>query len=79
MSTSQEASIDAERAVRIFVNNRPVALKGDSATGAAIKAAADIPTNFHLYGPEGEPIGDNQRVRLHDGEHFTAISGHDVS
>jgi len=65
--------------IRIFVNNRPVEMPSDDATGAAIKRHADIPPDFKLYGPDGEPIGDAKHVELKHDERFTAISGQDVS
>ncbi len=65
--------------VTIVVNNRPVHFHTDDATGAEIKARAEVPHDFKLYGPEGELIGDGKRVELHEGERFTAISGQDVS
>jgi hypothetical protein len=79
MTARVPADVAAKRRLEIFVNNRPVFFLADTATGAEIKARADIPHAFHLYGPAGEPIEDHERVRLHEGEHFTAISGHDVS
>ncbi len=65
--------------VTIFVNNREVHFHTDDATGAEIKAHAEVPQDFKLYGPEGELIGDGKHVELHQGERFTAISGQDVS
>jgi hypothetical protein len=65
--------------VSIFVNNREVHFPSDDATGAEIKARAEVPHDFKLYGPEGELIGDGKHVELHQGERFTAISGQDVS
>ncbi len=63
----------------IFVNNRPVTLPGDHATGAQIKAAAGVPADFKLYDEKGKPIGDDEVVKLKPDERFTAISGQDVS
>ena len=65
--------------VTIYVNNREVVMPRPTATGAQIKSAADIPASFQLFGPDGDPIGDEERVRLHDEDRFTAISGQDVS
>jgi hypothetical protein len=65
--------------ITILVNNRPVKLENDQATGAQIKAAAGLPETFKLYDHQGAEIGDDQTVELKDGEHFTAISGQDVS
>lgn len=63
----------------IFVNNRPVTLPGDHATGAEIRTAADVPADFKLYDEKGREIDPDQRVRLKEDERFTAISGQDVS
>jgi hypothetical protein len=63
----------------IFVNNRPVTMPGDHATGAEIKAAADVPPDFKLYDEKGKEIASDRQVRLKDAERFTAISGQDVS
>jgi hypothetical protein len=63
----------------IFVNNRPVRISRETADGAEIKRAANIPEDFHLFGPRGEPIANHEAMRIHRDERFTAISGHDVS
>jgi hypothetical protein len=78
MSQESDASRH-EKGVPIFVNNREVHMPSDDATGAEIKRHADVPPDFKLYGPEGEPIGDAKQVELHRRERFTAISGQDVS
>ena len=65
--------------IRIYVNNRPVEMPSDDATGAQIKHHAGVPADFKLYGPDGEPIGDAKKVELKRDERFTAISGQDVS
>ncbi len=65
--------------VEISVNNRPVVLPDDHATGAEIKSAAGVPAEFKLYDSKGHEIGDDKRVKIKDGDRFTAISGQDVS
>jgi hypothetical protein len=77
--SDETAETTHKTGVSIFVNNREVHFPTDDATGAEIKRRADVPHDFKLYGPEGELIGDNKRVELHQGERFTAISGQDVS
>jgi hypothetical protein len=67
------------KTVTILVNNRPVELPSRETTGAAIKQAAGIPLEFKLYGPHGDEIGDDDHLRVHPNERFTAISGQDVS
>ncbi len=63
----------------ILVNNRPVTMPDDHATGGEIKAAAGIPPDFQLYDEKGREVASGQKVKLKDGERFTAISGQDVS
>ena len=65
--------------VDIIVNNRTVQMPDDHATGAEIKLAAGVPANFQLFDDKGHPIDDDKKVRLHEGDQFTAISGQDVS
>lgn len=65
--------------VTILVNNRPVELDDDHATGSEIKAAAGLPEEFKLYDDKGREIANDERVKLKAGERFTAISGQDVS
>lgn len=66
----------------VFVNNREVTLHGAEETGAEIKLAADVPTDFQLYAEHGrnlELVDDDQRIRVHQHERFRAVSGQDVS
>lgn len=63
----------------IFVNNRRVTMPDDHATGAEIKAAAGVPTDFKLYDEKGKEIRPDETVKLKQDERFTAISGQDVS
>jgi hypothetical protein len=65
--------------VTILVNRRDVQLPDDHATGLQIKEAADVPTMFKLFDPHGDEIHNDQEVRVHEHERFTAISGQDVS
>jgi multiubiquitin len=67
------------RPTTIRVNNKPVELPDRNTTGAAIKAAAGIPADFKLYGPNGAEIADDDDLKVHNNERFTAISGQDVS
>jgi hypothetical protein len=78
MSTAHPAEHEPEP-VLIYVNRREVEIPGPSTTGAAIKAAADVPPDFKLFDPHGNEIEDNTPVHVHSHERFTAISGQDVS
>jgi hypothetical protein len=78
----------AEHFVSIFVNEQPVKLRGHSATGAAIKAAAIeqgvlIKPNFVLQEelPNGTSriVGDQDPVHLREHLRFTAIAPDDNS
>jgi hypothetical protein len=65
--------------VVILVNNRDVVLNDDHATGLQIKQAANVPTTFKLFDPKGREVDNEERIKLHEGDRFTAISGQDVS
>jgi hypothetical protein len=79
---------DHDRTVTITVNEQPVKLRGDSATGAEIKAAAiaqgvQIQQNFVLQEelPNGTSriVGDKDRVKLREHLRFTALAPDDNS
>lgn len=62
--------------IRIYVNNQPFKTEEHELTGAQIKALAGIPANYELFRIEGQqslPINNDERVRLHEDEHFRAI------
>jgi hypothetical protein len=76
------------RIVIITVNEQPVKLRGDSATGAEIKAAAiaqgvQIQQNFVLQEelPNGTSriVGDKDRIKLREHLRFTALAPDDNS
>jgi hypothetical protein len=77
-----------KKEVTITVNEQPVRLRGDSATGAEIKAAAiaqgvQIQQNFVLQEelPNGTSriVGDNDMVKLREHLRFTALAPDDNS
>lgn len=77
-----------EHEVTIFVNEQPVKLAGETATGYQIKSAAiaqgvHIEPNFVLQQelPNGTSrvIGDSETVHLREDLHFTAIRPDDNS
>jgi Multiubiquitin len=77
-----------EHTVEVTVNEQPVKLRGKSATGTQIKAAAitqgvAIQQNFVLQEelPNGTSriIGDNDEVHLREHLRFTAIAPDDNS
>ncbi len=65
--------------ITILVNNRPVVMTDDKVTGGEIKKAAGVPSDFKLFDPSGREIDNEERIKIKDGERFTAISGQDVS
>lgn len=76
------------RTVTITVNEQPVKLRGESATGAEIKAAAiaqgvQIQQNFILQEelPNGTSriVGDKDSVKLREHLRFTALAPDDNS
>lgn len=81
-------SEDREHTVTITVNEQPVTLKGEIATGIAIKQSAiqqgvHIEPNFVLQEelPNGTSriVGDNEPVHLRNHLRFTAIRPDDNS
>jgi hypothetical protein len=86
VSTSPQADKDKDDKpgkpgdhVTILVNNRAVELDDDRATGSEIKSSAGLPTEFKLFDEKGHEIDNDKRVKVKDGERYTAISGQDVS
>jgi hypothetical protein len=84
----KEKDKDQKDEVTVTVNEQPVKLRGDSATGAEIKAAAiaqgvQIQQNFVLQEelPNGTSriVGDKDRVKLREHLRFTALAPDDNS
>jgi hypothetical protein len=68
--------------ITILVNDKPVSFNSDTVTGSEIKAKAGVPPDSILYELRGEeriPVGDNERVRIHEHERFLATPGGVVS
>lgn len=68
--------------VTIFVNNNPVELPDRDTTGLEIKEKAGVPIDFTLYRKHGstlEEIKNETALKVHEREHFVAVSGQDVS
>lgn len=65
--------------VTIKVNRRDVHMPDNHATGLEIKRAADVPETFKLFDPHGDEVANDQDIKLHNKDKFTAISGQDVS
>ena len=87
----QAASIGSrplEETVEILVNRRPVKITRGERTGLEIKEAAieqhipiqlDFVLTLHKAGGETKVIGDNDPVRVHNEQRFTAVADDDKS
>ena len=65
-----------KHAFTIYVNNQPFETTEHELTGAQIKALAGIPPEYELFrvfGQNSTPVGNDERVRLHENEQFRAI------
>ena len=65
--------------ITISVNKKDVQVPQTDVTGLQIKQAANVPDDFQLFNHKGELVTDDEHIRVHKGEKFTAISGQDVS
>lgn len=62
--------------ITIFVNNQPFRTWAHELSGAEIKALAGVPANYELFeakGKETVPVGDSEKIHIHNEEHFRAI------
>lgn len=78
-SSADKRQPDRPHPVTIIVNRREVEMPDNHATGREIKAAADVPETFKLFDPHGDEVANDQRIKIHNKQKFTAISGQDVS
>jgi hypothetical protein len=65
-----------KKEITFFVNNEPVKTTEHELTGAAIKQLAHVPADYQLFevqGKESVPIGNDQKVHIHEKLHFRAI------
>ena len=73
-----DRTIDTEerldhKEVEVFIDEKPYRFELRDVTGREIKEKAHVPDNYSLYlRREGsnEPIADDEKVQLHQGEHF---------
>lgn len=79
---------DDRETVEIFVNEKPVVVRGRKQTGASIKAAAiaqgvEIQPNFvlslELGGGRTKLVGDDEKINVKPGMRFLAIANDDNS
>lgn len=77
-----------ERDVKIFVNNKPFSMTAGTHTGLEIKEAAiaaginikpDFLLSLELADRTAKVIGDNDPVKVHRDQHFTAVADDDNS
>jgi hypothetical protein len=62
--------------ITIFVNNQPHKTTQHELNGAQIKALGGLPPEYELFKVQGQnsiPVGNDERVHLHENEHFRAI------
>jgi hypothetical protein len=67
--------------VSIQVNNKAVSVPKHT-TGAEIKSRAGVPATFQLFRVEGRsehPVGDDDKVTVHEDERFVASPSLDPS
>jgi len=66
----------ANHEVKIYVNNQAFETANPNLTGSEIKTLAAIPADYELFRVEGQnsvPVGNDERLHLHENEHFRAI------
>jgi hypothetical protein len=71
-----------KKLITIFVNDKPVSFNTNEVTGSEIKTKAGVPPDSLLYELRGEnriPVGDNERIKIHEHERFLATPGGVVS
>ncbi len=81
------AGQDHTNSISILVNDKSVTLTEKHTTGLGIKQAAvdqsvAIQIDFNLFRIDGNkqhPVGDNDKVTVHEGERFRAVAGDDNS
>jgi hypothetical protein len=70
----QRAGKHEPKIVEIKVNGKPVKVPKE-VTGAEIKQAAGVPSDFQLFRVQGRkeiPVGNDEELRVHKGEQFLA-------
>lgn len=70
------ADKEKKHRIKIFVNNEPLETEQNELTGAQIKSLANIPADYELFEVQGShtiPVGNDQKVKLHENMHFRAI------
>lgn len=68
--------------VTVVINDTRVTFPTDDVTGLQIKEAGGIPQDYSLYlrhPGDNEPISNDERVELHEGDHFFSRPPSNVS
>ena len=87
-NTVEKEEAAKKTSVAIFVNFNPVTMPEKHATGLEIKQTAiaqgvNIKVDFVLFRDKGngrrDPVRDDEKVSLHEGEKFEAVDGDDNS
>jgi hypothetical protein len=78
MQTSEKPDPGKEKThmFTIFVNNKPFTTPEHELTGSQIKDLAGVPGDYELFEVRGDqtlPVGNDQKVRIHENLHFRAI------
>jgi hypothetical protein len=71
-----------EHDVHVVIDDRPYVFETDDETGLEIKTTAGIPDNYNLYRREhgaNEPISNDERIELKQGDHFFSRPPSNVS
>jgi hypothetical protein len=79
---SQPLATAEKRGVQVVINDKKYRFEFHDVTGRQIKERAGIPLTYSLYKRhpgENEPIGNDERVELHEEEHFFSRPPSNVS
>jgi hypothetical protein len=80
-TTESKGEEEKTEQVSIFVNNKSVSVAKHT-TGAGIKSAAGVPATFELFRIKEKkeiPVGNEEKVAVHEAEKFTASPSLDPS
>lgn len=80
-ATEQQSQAKKTDEVGILVNNKAVSVPKHT-TGAEIKSRAGVPATFELFevkGKKEEPVGDDDKVTVKEGDRFIASPSLDPS
>ena len=82
LETRADHEVKEQQPVTVIINDTRVTFPTDDVTGRRIKEAGGIPLNYSLYlrhHGDNEPISNDERVELHEGDHFFSRPPSNVS